>query len=136
MAEWEAGWNSVDRTEWDGTFTWNRYVNRFFHPFIGADIRGEGSESDDLRGVLGFHYLLPINIESRFWVDTDGDVRISLDKEFELTPRIMPYFEVEYDSLEDWEGAIGLAYLISKHFSLVAQWHSEFEWGAGVQIRF
>ena len=132
----EVGWQGVDETEWEGTFTWNRYINRFFHVFLGGDIRGEGSDSDDLRGVVGFHYLLPVNIESRFWVDTDGEIRISLDKELELTPRLMPYFEVEYDTHEKWEGSIGLSYLISKGFSLVAQWHSEFMWGAGVQVRF
>ncbi len=88
-AEWEVGWQEVDDTEWEGIFTYDRYINRFFTIFAGADLLGEGDELDDTRGVFGFRYLLPLNLESRVWVDTDGGARGSiLGKSFELTPRL------------------------------------------------
>jgi hypothetical protein len=135
-AEWEAGWQEVDDTEWEGIFTWSRYINRFSSIFAGADFLGEEDELDKTRGVLGLHYLLPLNVESRAWVDSDGGARISVDKDFELTPRLVLFGEAEYDTHDLWEGSAGLNYTINKNFSLIALWHSEYDWGGGVQIRF
>ncbi len=136
IAAWEAGWHDVDKTEWEGIFTWNRYMNGFFSFFAGADLLGEQDDLDKARGVLGLHYLLPINVESSVWVDTDGGARINLDKEFELTPRLTLFGEAEYDTHEKWEGSAGLSYAIDKYFSLILLWHSEYDWGAGVHICF
>lgn len=55
------------------------------------------------RRVGSSRYLLPLNIESRLWVDSDGEARIMLDKMFHLTPRLALRLETEYDTLEDWE---------------------------------
>ncbi len=136
MLEWEAGWGEVDDSEWEGIFTWSRYVNRFFSFFAGVDVTGEKDEADDPEGVVGLHYLLPLNLESRLWLDTQGDARFLVEKTLELTPRIALYGEVEYDTEEEWEGKIEFSYLVSKSFSAVAHWHSEFGYGLGVQLRF
>jgi CopA family copper-resistance protein len=137
IAEWEVGWQGVDATEWEGIVTWDRYVNRFFTVFVGVDILGEDSDIDHTRGILGFTYLLPLNIESRYWLDTDGGARLDFDKEFMLTPRLALIGEAEYDTHEtSWEGKVGLTYTLTKNISLIGQWHSEYEWGAGAIIRF
>jgi FtsP/CotA-like multicopper oxidase with cupredoxin domain len=136
-AEWEVGWEEVETTEWEGIATWDRYFNRFFTVFAGADFFGETDEMDKTRGILGFHYLLPLNVESRTWVDTDGGMRFMFDKEFALTPRFMLVGEAEYDTHKtEWEESVGLSYLVHKHFSLTARWHSDYDWGVGVQVRF
>jgi len=135
-AEWEVGWQEVDDTEWEGIFTYDRYINRFFTIFAGADLLGEGDEHDDTRGVFGFRYLLPLNLESRAWIDTDGGGRFNLGKSFELTPRLALLGEAEYDTHDKWEGSAGLSYMVHKYFSLVGQWHSEYGFGGGLQIRF
>jgi FtsP/CotA-like multicopper oxidase with cupredoxin domain len=77
-AEWEVGWQKVDDTESEAILTWDRYFNRFFTAFIGADLLGEGDDLDEARAVAGIRYLLPLNIESRLWVDSDGGARISV----------------------------------------------------------
>jgi len=135
-AGWEAGWQDVEHTEWEGTLTFDRYLNRFFTIFAGGNILSEGDDTDETRGVLGIRYLLPLNVESRIWVDTDGGARVTLDKEFDLTPRLMLFGEVEYDTHDQWEGRMGISYTVSKQFSLMVHWHSEFMWGVGLQIRF
>jgi CopA family copper-resistance protein len=135
-AEWEVGWQEVDDTEWEGIFTYDRYINRFFTIFAGADLLGEGDEHDDTRGVFGFRYLLPLNLESRAWIDTDGGARFNLGKSFELTPRLELLGEAQYDTHDKWEGSAGLSYMVHKYFSLVGQWHSEYGFGGGLQIRF
>jgi CopA family copper-resistance protein len=135
-AEWEVGWQNVDDTEWEAILTWDRFFNRFFTVFVGADLLGENDDVDEARAVAGFRYLLPLNFESRFWADTDGGARIAVEKEIELTPRLALYGEAEYDTHDQWEGIVGLSYTVSKRFSLIGQWHSEFGFGGGVQIRF
>ena len=135
-ARWEVGWQDVEETEWEGTLTLDRYINRFFTIFAGGNLLGEGNELDETRGVFGIRYLIPLNVESSVWVDTEGGARVTLDKEFVLTPRLMLFGEVEYDTHDLWEGRVGVSYTVSKQFSLMAHWHSEFMWGGGLQIRF
>ena len=135
-AEWEAGWQDVDGTEWEGIFTYDRYLNRFFTIFAGVDLQKEEEESEETRGVLGFSYLLPLNIESRVWLDSDGGSRFSMEKDFHLTPRISFSAEVQYDTHDLWEGGTTLAYMLTNHFSISGRWHSEYGFGAGLQLQF
>lgn len=134
-AEWEVGWHNVDDTRSEFLFTWDRYINRFLSVFAGADVLGERSETDT-RGILGLRYLLPLNLESRAWIDTDGGARFNLGRTFQLTPRLGLFGEARYDTHDDWEGVAGLSYTISKIFSLIGQWHSDYGFGGGLQIRF
>jgi len=136
QAQWEAGWQHVDGTEWEGLLTYDRYLNRFSRLFAGVDFMGEDDVTEETRGVLGVRYLLPLNVESMVWVDSDGGARVALDKEFTLTPRLSLIGEVHYDTHDLWEGKTGIAYLLTKHVSLLGQWHSEFGWGGGLQVRF
>jgi CopA family copper-resistance protein len=135
-ASWEVGWQNVDKTDWEGLLTYDRSFNRFFSILGGIDVLGEGSSTEETRGVLGFRYLLPLNFESAAWVDTDAGARIMLEKEFALTPRLSLLGEVEYDTHDEWEGKAGLSYMVSKNVSLLGQWHSEYGWGGGLQLRF
>jgi hypothetical protein len=135
-AEWEIGWQDVDDTEWEGILTWDRDINRFFSFLAGADLLGARDELDDTRAVFGVRYLLPFNLESRAWVDSDDGSRVTLEKDFDITPRLSLFGEVEYDTHEYWEGLVGLSYAVKRAFSIAGQWHSDFGFGAGVQVRF
>jgi hypothetical protein len=114
----------------------DRYLNRFGSIFIGADLLGEEHKTEDIRGVLGFRYLLPLNFESMVWMDTEGGARIALGKEFALTPRLALTGEVQYDTHDLWEGKAGLSYILTKNLSLLGQWHSEYGWGGGLRVFF
>ena len=135
-AQWEVGWQRVDGTDWEGLFSYDRYLNRFSSLFAGVDVTGEGDETEETRGVLGVHYLLPLNVESMLWVDSEGGARVNLEKEFTLTPRLALIGEIQYDTHDSWEGKTGLSYTLTKSVSLLGQWHSEFGWGGGIQVRF
>jgi CopA family copper-resistance protein len=135
-AEWEVGWQNVDETEWEMILTWDRYVNRFFTVFAGGDFENLSNASFESNAVVGLRYLLPLNFESRVWVDSGGDARINLDKVFQLTPRIALFGEAQYDTDELWEESAGVSYTFSKSVSLVGKWHSDYGWGGGLQIRF
>ena len=133
---WEAGWQKSDGLDWEGILTWDRYVNSFFSIFAGGDFQGTGDESDDTRGVFGLRYLLPLNLDMHAWLDTDGGGRATVEKSFQLTPRLGLYGEAEYDTHDLWEGKTGLSYTVSKKISILLQWHSEFGWGGGLRVFF
>lgn len=135
-AEWEVGWQNVDDTAWETLFTWDRYINRFFTVFAGADLLGIRNDLEDTRAVFGIQYLLPLNLASRAWIDSDGGARFNLGKAFELTPRLSLFGEAQYDTHDIWEGLAGLSYMVHKYFSIVGQWHSDYGFGGGLQIRF
>jgi CopA family copper-resistance protein len=135
-AAWEVGWQKVGRTEGEALVTYGRYVNRFFTLFGGADLLSSGHTLEESRGVFGIRYLLPLNVESRAWADTDGGGRFYLEKSFELTPRLRVLGEVQYDTHEEWEGSADIAYMLSRSFSLKGGWHSDYGFGIGVRLRF
>ena len=135
-AEWEIGWQDVEGTEGEVILSWGRYVNRFLTWFVGIDVEGNDEDLEDPRGVFGLRYLLPFNIESRVWLDSDGEARFALDRVFHLTPRLALMLEAEYDTLRDWEGLARASYMLNQRMDLLAQWHSEYGPGAGLAIRF
>jgi CopA family copper-resistance protein len=134
---WEAGWEEeAVEEEWEGIATVGWYLNRFTSIFVGGRSEGVRSEEHESVGILGLTYLLPLNIETTAWIDNEEESRVIFEKELELTPRLSIHGEAEYDSLEHWEGAAGLAFMINRHFSLVGRWHSEFGWGGGLSLGF
>ncbi len=136
-AQWESGWDNVRSTEWESILTYGRYVNRFFTPFIGADFFGGNKyPSRNGRAIAGIDYLLPLNFQSREWIDSNGGARFYLDKSITLVPRLNLTLEAEYDTHELWTGRVRMSYLLSKAFSGVAEWASDYEWGAGIAWRF
>lgn len=135
-AEWEAGWQDVDEIEWEAIVSYNRYFNRFFSLLAGLTMEGEEDEIDETRGIFGLRYLLPLNLEAKAWLDTDGGARVTLEKTLELTPRLALAGEVRYDTHEYWETGISLTYLVRKNFSLIGKFHTEYGFGGGLQVRF
>lgn len=135
-AEWQAGWEKTDSTEWEVVPLWNRVFDRFFSVFAGADIRGGGGEDTETRALAGAGYVLPLNIHFRAWINEEGESRAIMEKELMLTPRFELRGEAEYDTEHKWEGRAGLSYLATQNVSLMTQWHSDFGWGLGGQIRF
>jgi hypothetical protein len=135
-AEWQAGWQNVDDMEWEVTPTYDYYLNRFSSVFAGADLDGADDQLDKHEGIVGLRYLLPLNITSRVWVDTAGEFQFAAGKHLELTPRLALSYEAEYDTKEHWETRASASYILSKHVSLLGQWHSEFGWGGGLHWEF
>jgi hypothetical protein len=135
-AEWQAGWQRVDDREWEVVPTYDYYLNRFASIFAGVDLEGVDDRFDKHEGVFGLRYLLPLNIGSRVWVDTAGEFQFAVSKHLEFAPRLAIFSEAEYDTEEQWEVRAGASYMLSKNFSLIGQWHSEYGWGGGLRWQF
>ena len=135
-AEWQAGWQGVDDVEWEVTPAYDYYLNRFAGVFAGVDLEGTGERFEKHEGIFGLRYLLPLNIESRVWIDTAGEFQFAVGRHLELTPRLAVFSEAEYDTQEHWEIRAGTSYMLTKHCSLIGQWHSRFGWGGGLSRQF
>lgn len=127
--EWQVGWQDVSATEYEVNLTYERYVNRFFNVFLGGAF-----ENETERGIFGFRYLLPLNFESEWRVDTSGEFRVTLGNSLQLTNNINLFADFEYDTESKEEWTAGLEYSFAKNFGLVTQYHSDFGMGAGIRL--
>jgi FtsP/CotA-like multicopper oxidase with cupredoxin domain len=128
-AAWEAGWDE----DYEAEIAYERYFNRFFKVFVGA-VLTDGEQ--DNRGIVGIRYLLPFLIESSVWLDTESEIRLSLEKKIQLTDRLYAFGEFQYDTNSKEEWVVGSGWTISKYFSILGQYHSEYNIGFGLNIRF
>ena len=131
-AEWEVGY---DDGEYDVTGTYSRYINRYLSPFAGVNAYNEDDIGSDVRGVFGLSYLLPLNARTAVWVGTDASFRWGIEKELNITRRLVMAVDIEYDTVTDWEYIAGAEYILTRHLSLAGQYSSEFGWGGGLRVR-
>jgi hypothetical protein len=69
-------------------------------------------------------------------LDSEGDVRVELAKEFQLSERLSLSADLQYDTLSDTEWSSYLHWTLSKQFDVVAGYHSDHELGIGLGFRF
>jgi FtsP/CotA-like multicopper oxidase with cupredoxin domain len=129
--EWEAGWQDVPSAEYELLASYRYHFNRFYRALLGGHFQ-DGQN----RAVFGFEALLPLNIESQIWVDTEGEVRITAEKDLQFTSRVGAVGEVQYDTELGWEGRTLLLFNVNRHLDLAAGWHSEYGFGGGLNLRY
>ncbi len=122
-ADWEASW--------EGEYEIDADYERFLSRFLGVYAGGTFTDEYD-RGVIGIRYVLPLYIESDLRIDTEGDVRLEVGSSVSLTSRLELLWTVNTD--EEWE--VGAEYVLTKHLSAAASYHSEYDGGAGLLLRF
>jgi len=123
---WKNGWQ---KGEYETEAFYSRYINRFFSVLAGGHFT-----PNKTAGIVGVDTLLPLLLEGRAWVDYRGAVRLSLERELQLTTRLSLTGEIRYDTLEAWEWSAGARWRLSRRFSLEARYHSEYGAGAGLQV--
>lgn len=131
---WEVGWAGVDTPQYEVEALYQRYFNANFQAFVGARFTNDDDASH--RAVAGINYRLPLMTWATLSVDSEGDARLALAKRFQVTARLGVFGRVEYDTNTRWEWSAGADYTLTRHTSLITQYHSEFGLGAGVLIRF
>jgi hypothetical protein len=137
---WDVGIHHHDDGEhghefdYEADVAWRRVINPDFAMLLGWRFTNRDDEED--RAFGGIEYRLPYLVYSSVQIDSEGDVRVGLEKSLQLTDRISWFAGVQYDSGSLWEWTTGAEYLLSKRFSLITQYHSEHGFGAGLGFRF
>ncbi len=132
-ANWEVGYPDDD-TDYEIDLGWRRYFNPNFSTILGWRMTNEEDFED--RIFAGVEYRLPYLILSSLEVDSEGDVRVGLNKRLQLTDRVNLFTEIQYDTGSQWEWSAGTEVLLNKPFSLITQYHSEYGFGGGFRFRF
>lgn len=134
--DWEGGWRSTRNLKLETLTSYSKFVDRFFSFFGGMYTELHDRMIETQRGVVGISYILPFNIQSEIWADTEGGQRYKVEKHLALTPRLIGFGEVQYDTHEKWERRYGVKYILDKDVDLVINYHSTYDWGGGINYRF
>lgn len=129
---WDYGF--MDHKEYEIDFYWSHYFDPNFSTFLGYRLTNVMMAEN--RAFAGVAYRLPYMIESSLALDSEGDLRLGLGREFQLTPRLSLFGDVEYDTNSQWSHTAGAAFLLNKQLSLTGSYNSDHGWGAGLGFRF
>jgi hypothetical protein len=132
VAEWRTGYS--DESEYEVDLAWERYFNPNLSTALGWRFTDfDGSED---RVFAGLQYRLPYLIQSSLQGDSEGDLRAALSKRLQLTDRVSGFSEVEFDTGTKWDWRVGLEATLTKQFSLITEYHSDYGFGGGIGFRF
>lgn len=134
FAMWDIGYEDPDHVHRETDLGWRHHFDPNFSTVAGARLTNHHGEEN--RAFAGAHYRLPYLIDSFAQIDSEGDFRFGLGKTLQLTDRISVFGDVEYDTGSEWEWSAGAACLMSRHWSLIAQFHSDHGFGGGISLRF
>jgi len=127
-------WESDYDKEFDTYFVYNRYIDPYSSWFAGISYADR--ETRKVRPIIGFNYMLPGLIDTKVWLDGNGDGRIWFTKEIMLTNNTGLELEYRYDTELKDEWSATLDYRINKQLSLDTRYHSETKWGVGFRWFF
>jgi FtsP/CotA-like multicopper oxidase with cupredoxin domain len=130
---WDYGYDEHHmENEYD--FFWSHYFSPNLTSFLGYRLT-DSMEAED-RFFGGVSYRLPYMIETEVSIDSEGDVRLGVGRELQITPRFSIFGMAEYDTNSLWQFDAGASYLINKQFSITTAWSSDHGLGAGISFRF
>ncbi len=124
---WKADWES----SYDIELTYDRYIDRYLKLLVGTNIREEKSPF-----ILGLRYLIPLNFETKFWIDSEGEVKAHIENKLPLTNRLNMALSIEYYTFSGWEWLVKATWTINKYFSLTGSYHKDYKGGVGLTLKF
>ena len=146
------------RTEFDydqnleAEVNYNRYLNDWVRLYVGINTETSTPNSYDTFntvGLVGVKYFTPYRFNVDVSMDHQLRPRIRLDREFLIFPRIFLEGEYEYRADFGWvnnlgdksyEGEtqwlVGASYILSRNFSIQANYNNRYGWGGGLIARF
>jgi CopA family copper-resistance protein len=133
--------------------TYDRYLNDWVRIYAGANAENETPDSyDEINtvGLVGVKYFTPYMFNLDVSLDHQLRPRLRVDKEILLFPRLFVEGEYEYRADFGWvnnfenntsyegedEWLIRAAYMLSRNFSIQANYNNRYGWGGGLSIRF
>lgn len=131
---WSAGWQGMDKTEYQADLLWTHYFNPRWSAFAGMRFTNRMDETH--RGFAGAVHRLPLMADLSLSVDTEGDFRAGLMKEFQLTSRLSAFGRVEYDTGSQWMWSYGAHLTLTRNLGLIVTHDSDYGFGGGASFRF
>jgi hypothetical protein len=120
--------------EYEVDAMWQRYFNPRWSAMAGYRFTNF-TESRD-RAFVGAMHMLPGMFVATATVDTEGDARLTIAKELQITARLGAFARLEYDTNTEWDWSAGATWTLSRRVSLITQYDSDHGFGGGLQFRF
>ncbi|MDA3943461.1 MAG: multicopper oxidase domain-containing protein [Bacteroidetes bacterium] len=134
-------------------FSYNRYLNDWVRIYAAVNSENEIPDSYDkfnTVGLVGIKYFTPYMFNLDVSIDHQLRPRLRVDKEILLFPRFFLEGEYEYKADFGWvndldantsfegeeEWLIRASYILSRNFSLQANYNNHYGWGGGLSVRF
>ena len=126
------------------TGTYEHFVTRFLRPYVGVVASNQDEYTkyyidhdktvpqNDVRGLVGVRYLLPLFLNADLRIDSRAHVRFTMSGETWLFPRIW----LTYMANTDKEYEANLEYMLNQHISFTGGYNSDYKWGGGIMVRF
>ena len=146
QGEWQIGYKDTHGYEAEGRL--GRYIGekQWLYPYIGVDWtyrKGEAGERNIFRqttkkdrevdGTLGARYTLPMFLIADARIDTDGKVRLQLERDdIPLTSRLRLSFSLNTDR----DYSVGLHYILTSHLSISTNYDNNLHWGVGLMLTY
>jgi CopA family copper-resistance protein len=132
---------------------YNRYLNDWVRLYVGINTETETPDSFDefnTVGLIGVKYFTPYRFNVDVSMDNQLRPRIRLDRELLIFPRIFLEGEYEYRADFGWvndldnnksfesetQWLVGASYILSRNFSIQANYNNRYGWGGGLLARF
>ena len=132
---------------------YNRYLNDWVRLYAGVNTETSTPDSYDTFntvGLVGIKYFTPYRFNVDVSMDHQLRPRIRLDRELLIFPRIFLEGEYEYRADFGWvndlennksfesepQWLVGLAYIVSRNFSIQGNYNNRYGWGGGLLVRF
>ncbi|MYE07553.1 MAG: multicopper oxidase domain-containing protein [Oligoflexia bacterium] len=136
--------------------TYEYFTSDFFRIYGGIEMKNsvegvlEQIEDIDIVGKIGLRYLLPLFLELDINVDNRAQLQVALEYELLLFPRMEFFADWEWTMdfgilhnlpegavwEQEQEWSVGIGYIMSKNFSIIASYNNHFSWGAGINWKF
>jgi hypothetical protein len=131
---WETGWKKVEHSEYEIDTTYSHYFNPRWTAFAGYRLTNmmEGHDA----GIAGVTHRLPFMVDLTLTLQTNGDARLALGKMLQLTTRLALMARAEYDTAAKFSWQLSASHTLTKRFSLISTYDSDYGLGAGVGFRF
>lgn len=136
----------------EAEINYDRYLNDWVRLYVGINTETKIPNSFDefnTVGLVGVKYFTPYRFNVDVSMDNQLRPRIRLDRELYLFPRIFLEGEYEYRADFGWvndlggssfesetQWLFGLSYILSRNFSVQANYNNRYGWGGGLLARF
>lgn len=131
FARWDYG---IDHESYEIDLGWKHYFNPNVSSVAGYRFTNEEKVNDRL--FAGVEYRLPYLVYTTVTFDSEGDARLSFEKDLQLTDRLSLTPTFEYDTATQWDWSVSADYLLTRDLSLTTGYDSSHGFGAGVKFRF
>lgn len=135
-ATWNIGYGNMEHGDnmYEVDAYWGRYFNPNFSTLLGH--RWTNQEESEDRFFGGVRYRLPGLIWTALTLDSEGDARLEMSKDVQLTQRLSLVGDVQYDTNSLFEWYVGLNYVLTRNFGLTTGYDSDHGFGGGISFRF